>query len=912
MSKKNALEGKEVLNHGTGYATVYPSYNATFDGFYLSNFDDVLARLEKPLQLDITVDDLKKLKESNAQQALALKFRNGGYECGPAVLVKDLKTGDIKPSRATGTPKLKEYTMVVIDADGPKDGRLDDNFDEKLHDILGEYEYYVHSTISSTVQNKRRRIIIPLASPITADVREATIRYLAKELGMANVDKASKNVRQMMCFPCYTKDGEKYAYHNTGERFNACQWLPAGWEDVQNWPKWADENKIKCNKTSGNPKKRLDIEQGEWIPCWDSNKLHNAYNKTYRISDVLKKSGRYVQEGETRWSHTYDASKGGIEVTNDSWLWSHYGNDALSTGTPLDAYEAAIVLKFGSLDKENWRKMLCEVAKDDNVKKTMLKESEIELPEDAEAWAMLYDLSTEEGIAKLASDYYPHQIKGGFWWRYEGGIYRKAKDEAMVQDVLKLVRACSYLYPDNEALQGMVGKVNTGRNIAFLWKGIKSTQEIPDEEWENQPHLMHFTDYTIDMMALVTTGKNYKLPHNPDYLLTQTTGYAWEEVENVDPKALEEVVTNMELYLPDEGVRKYCQMAIGRSLVGGIACNEDKCVWFLSAGTGKKSGANGKNTILCAVAQALGGSISPQSYFLSLESKVLYYSNRDESSEGPSPNRNKMRNKRFVNFREFNYKKTLDDSRFKNYTSAGTVDGRGMREDGGNFTLKMVAVVDSNGQPGILGKDNGMLRRNRFIPFVAELKEDTDVRTRWTHDHKIGVAMMYYMIIGLKLWVANGKRLDYGITTDENIPEPIKQETLTWFESFMDPMSWFDDNYIITHDTNDYLIPEECFKEYSGQIFMRGVPDYTFKQMEGRWLREHGITTKMRKTLDDGKRVWCFVGVYLNTKARAMYGGSNISVVSDEPEIPAEEITKEATKKIVVPNIFSDEDVKVV
>lgn len=880
MARKNPLEGKEIMTHGDGYATVYPSYNAVFDGFYLHNFNDVLARLEKPMQLDITSADLKKLKETNPQEALVIKFKNGGYECGASVLVKDLKSGDIKPSRATGTPSLKEYHMVVLDADGPKNGKLSDDFDDKLKEAIGDYEYYAHSTVSSTEQNKRRRIIIPLASPVTADVREAVIRFVADKVGIQNVDKASKNPRQIMCFPVYTTDGEKYAYHNQGKIMNATDWLPAGWEDVNNWPRWENEKKIKSNKTSGNHRKSVDVECGEWIPCWDSNKLHYAYNRTYRISDVLKSSGKYRQESETRWSHNCGSSINGIEVTNDSVLYSHYGNDILSTDTKLDAYETAMVLKFGSLAKDNWKRMLAEVARDEKVRETLRSDSEIEIPEEAQSWAAMYDISTEEGISRLCADYYPHKIRGGVWWRYDNGIYRKSKDEAMVQDALKMVRTCSLLEPDNESLRAMVGKTNVGRNIAFLWKGIKEVQEIPDEEWENKPNLMHFTDYTIDMIAMVK-GQPFKLQHSPDNLLTQTTGYAWEEVENVDPKALDEVITNIEIYLPDEAVRNYTQMALGRALVGGLACNEDKAIWLLSAGTGKKSGANGKSTMLRAIAQALGGSIRNESYFLSLESKCLYYSKREESSEGPSPNRNKMRNKRFVNFREFDYRATLDDSKYKNYASAGTVDGRGMREDGGNFDLKCCVYIDANGQPGIRGKDNGMLRRTRFIPYEAELKEDSTIRTRWTYDHKIGVAMMFWLVLGLKAWVANGMRLDYGVKDDNSIPEPIKLETMNWFESFADPMDWFDENYEITHNPDDYLIFEDCYNEYNDQMFIRGVTDYTFRQMEGRWLREQGITQKLKKLIPrTGTRRMCYVGVRLIDRNRAVYGGSSISAAS--------------------------------
>lgn len=914
----NKLDGKEVLSHGTGYVTVYPSYNAVFDGFYLNGWDDMLQRLEKPLEVDITINDLKKLKDSDAKKALVLKFKNGGYECGPAVLVKDLKSGDIKPSRATGTPKLKQYNLVVIDADGPKDGVLDSNFDKKLKEVLGDYEYYAHSTISSTETAKRRRIVIPLASPVTADIREAFIRFLSDKLGMQNVDKASKNVRQMMCFPVVTKDGEKYAYHNTGKLMQATDWLPAGWDDVSNWPKWDDEKKIKCNKISGS-KKRLDIEQGEWIPCFDKNKLHYAYNKTYRISDVLKASGRYVQDNATRWSHTYDSVKGGIQVTNDSWLWSHYGNDALSTGTPLDAYETAMILRFGSLDKDNWKKMIAEVSKDEKVKKSLLSDISVSLPDDAESWAVLYD-SSEEGLAQRCVAMYPHKIRDGKWWRYDNGIYHKVKDEAMIGDALQMIRIASALQPDDETLRDMVGRVSVAKNICTAWKGLASVQEIPDEQWESKLWYMHFTDCVIDLEALCKGGE-YRLQHSPDYLMTESTGYAWDDVMNVKANVLDEVIKNLELYLPDAGVRNYCQMALGRALTG-ISCNEDKCVWLLSNRSGK-DGGNGKSTMLYAVRGAMG------SYYYTMESDVLYYSARDtKSGEGPSPAKNGMRNKRFVQFSEYDAVRSLDENKYKNFTSAGFLNARGLQENGGNFQLKACCNVDTNGMPGIRKREESLLRRTRFIPFNAILSGDSEIKARWTHDHDIHVAMMAWLIMGLKAWYDNGKRIDNGIK-DDKLPSEVYLTTMEWFNSFDAPSDFFDEMYEITGNDKDYIDADEAWQVYQTQIYDRGASRHAFRQAEAMWLREHGITEKRKREVEGGLRRMCYVGVRLRAKVDSDYGShgkfNHLRVIEYDDDVDEEEEVVEEPKKTVtqpdiffmnntgkVENVFGDDDIKVV
>ena len=909
MAKKNPLEGKEIMQAGTGYVTVFPSFNAVFDGFYLQSFKDVLDKLEKPLQLDITSDDLKKLKDTDAKQALSIKFKNGGYECGASVLVKDLKTGDIKPSRATGTPKLKSYNMVVLDADGPKDGKLDANFDEKLHDVLGEYEYYAHSTISSTEQNKRRRIIIPLASPVTADVREATIRFIADKLGMQNVDKASKNTRQMMCFPVYTKDGEKYAYHNTGKLMNATEWLPAGWEDVSNWPKWADENKIKCNKTSGNPKKRLDVEQGEWIPCWDKNKLHYAYNCTYRISDVLKESGKYTQENKNRWSHTYDNAKGGIQVTNDSWLYSHYGNDCLSTGTPLDAYEAAIVLKFGSLDKDNWKKMISEVSRDEKVKNSMINMLDIDLPEDAESWAMMFDLSTEEGIAQVCMQMFPHKIRNGKWFRYSNGIYKEVKDVAMLQDVLQAIRVCSSLSPDNEALQGMVGKATNAKNVLQLWKSLATNNENKHDAWENKAWYLHFTDTIIDLKAWCE-GRPFKVPFSPDYLLTQSCGYPFADVENVKPEAMDEFMKAMDLYLPDEDIRNYFQMAVGRSLTS-VSASEDKCIWMLSGATGK-DGGNGKSTLLGAIKGALGGD-ADSSYYYEIPGKYLYYNMHDSSSaETPTPMLAGARDRRFVNFFEYNGEKMLDGEKYKNYTSSGYIRARKLNSDSDSFRAKFCAFIDCNKLASLQKKEHAILRRTRVVPFDAELKAKGNIKERFLSNHDLHVACMVWMLLGLKMYFANGMQIDEDIY-DKSIPKAVFRSVMEWYDSFDSPSDFFDERYIIDNNSDSFLVFEECFKEYQEQIFYRGATASSFRQAEARWLREHGLGERQKKFIPRlNVRRQVYVGVYLSGTTYCE-GKKNVSVVNklgnQDKEIPDDNLVKKDASE---QNIFDKDDIKVV
>lgn len=908
MAKKNILEGKEVLEAGNGYATLYPSYNAVNDGIYIKDWKEMLVKLENPMNLDLTITDFIKLKESDdGKKALAVKFKNGGYECGASPLVKDLKTGDIKPSRASGVPRINKYNLVVIDADGEKGSTLPNDFDDKVKDVLGDYEYYVHSTISSTNNAHRRRIIIPLANPITADIREATVRYLASAFGdINNVDKASKNGKQMMCFPVHCSGGEIYKYHNEGKIFNPLEWLPAGWEDVQNQPKWKNEKEIKCTKRSASGK-LLDKESGEWIPVFDKNRLHNAFNKTYRISNVLKESGKYVQESTTRFSHTYDNARNGIQVTNDSWLYSHYGSDILSTGTPLDAYETAIILRYGSLDKDNWKKMLSDVMHDEDVKKTLLNGLDVDIPDDAESWNTLYDLSTEEGIAQVCCNHlFPHKIRNGKWFRYSDGIYKEVKDISMVQDVLKAIRLCSSLNPDNETLAGMVGKAYTARNILSIWKSLATNVEPNGELWENHPNWLVFSDCIVDLDKFAIGDASFKIPFSPDYLLTQTCGYPFADVENVNPASLEKFLNAVETYLPDEDVRNYFHIAVGRSL-NAVSASEDKCIWMLSAAT-NKDGGNGKSTLLGIIKNALGGD-SESSYYYEIPGKYLYYNMHESgSAEAPSPILCGCRDRRFVNFYEYDGEKMLDGEKYKNYTSAGYIRARKLNSDGDSFRARFCAYIDCNSLAKLRRKENAILRRTRVIPFDAELKAKGKIKDEFLSDYNLKIACMYWLLIGYKLYFANNMQLDSSVK-DESIPKPVYTAIMEWYDSFDSPNDFFDERYIIDGKEDSYLVFEECFKEYSEQIFYRGATASSFRQAEARWLREHNLGNRVKKYIPKlGVRRNVYVGVYLagttyceNRKKISVFNGLG----NKDIEIPSDDIVKKDTN--VINNIFGED-----
>ena len=839
-------KGNEIMAAGDGYVTMFPSYNATADGQYLPDWNAMVNVLDKPVNLAMTIDDFLVLKKKDAKAALALKFRAGGYDGGACPLVRNLKTGKVKPSRAGGVPRPEKFNIVVLDIDTKPGQDLPAGFDEKVISVLQGYEFYMHATISSKLGNLRRRLIVPLAAPVNISYREAFIRFIADKIGMEYVDPASVRNKQLMTFPVHCAGGDTYHYHGTGNLMGM-DYLPANVADTKTWPKWASESEEVVIKHSKRPRK-VFVESGEWKPVHDDNKIHNAFNKAYKISDILKEHGYVPGTVPGRWSHTYDDCADGIKVTNDSILYSYYGTDPLSTGSDLDAFEVALVLQYGDIaDKKNWKAMTAEASKDENVRNALT--NDYELPADAQSWALLYD-DTEEGLAQRCVAYFPHVVRNGDWYRYnnELGIYQQVKDKALINDALLMIRIAAALQPDKTTLQEMVGRVNVAKNIVTAWYAL--LLEKPAPEFETNNWLLNFNDVTIDLKKYCDGEEDFVLDHSPEFMLTESTGYNWTDVANVDETALDEVIKNMEIYLPDQDVRDYFQMSVGRCLAGSAAATEDKCVFMMGPEAG-----NGKSTTLNAIRGALG------SYYYDMKGKYLYYSSRDsETAEAPSPALAGMENKRLVNFTEYDGVRTLDGEKYKTYTSAGYIRARKLNCNDNSFRAKCCCVIDCNGMPGLQRRDPGVTRRTRVVPWLASLSGDSTIKSKWLTDHKIHAAMMAWLLMGLHMWYANGLQIDCGIDT---AVQAVWQETTEWVNAFDDPVDFFSDMYIVTGNEKDFLIADDAFETYCTQVYDRGASRHAFRQAEARWLRQHGITRKAKRDVGDGRRLMCYVGVYL-------------------------------------------------
>ena len=839
-------------------ATYFPSYNTSYQGVAIETWADMLKKLQNPLKLDMNREKFLYLKDESPKTALRIKFRNGAYDCGECPTVKNPTTGEMCLSRAKGVPHPDRYGVIAIDADGEKGKGVTTLFDESINNILADYTFFSHATITSASDCRKRRIVIPLAEPVSINTRAAFVRYLARLVGQENIDPATTRNKQLMVFPVLLSDGDDYSYYNDKNNFlNVEAWLnenAPNWQDVRDWPRWGSDKDVKNEFALTRKRQRKEYPPEEFVPVQSDNRLRNAFNKTYKISELLEKSEKYVNEGGGRFSHTYDSSKCGIEVINDGIVRCYYAEDPLQQNCELDAFQVYIILKYGSIDdKANWARAYSVIANDERVTDTLRHELPVDLPDDADTWATIYD-ATEEGVAKRCMAFYPHRICNGAWMRYDNGIYTETKKEFMLPYAMDMVRIAAALQPDSDFFTKIIGQNTAGKNILSQWTGLAGCRQVSNADFETRPNLLHFTDGVLDLDAWVEGKKDFLLEHSPDYMMTQSTGYAWNDVEHCDSAVLQEITETLNFFLPDPDTRLYFLMAVGRALTTRAA-SEDICVWLLG------EGGNGKSTILDCIKNAFG------SYYYNLTAQVLYKNKNDNNGESPSPLLAGAENRRVVAFEEFSRSRTLNAEKYKNYTSGGHLQARKLYANAGSFTAKNICLIDTNGMPGVDIMDKAVKRRTRVIPFkVNVVEKDLTVKDRFGKDRRYAAAMMKILLEGYRYWCMRGGRLDTANLENNivgDLPEAVAAETLGWFASFDDPAEFFTDYLVITNNEKDYIVNQEVYSTYCEQVSGKGMTSYQFYQELDRFLRKNDLGDKKKRDIGNGVRRQCYVGVKL-------------------------------------------------
>ena len=154
---------------------------------------------------------------------------------------------------------------------------------------------------------------------------------------------------------------------------------------------------------------------------------------------------------------------------------------------------------------------------------------------------------------------------------------------------------------------------------------------------------------------------------------------------------------------PDRELIVYMQRLLGRCLSGDVSEQILPIFWG--------DGGNGKSVLVDTLMHVLGGD-----YSLKLDQDFLMIS----AGERHLTAKASLWKKRFVVASETPQGRRLNESLVKDLTGGEPIRCRRMREDEWQFLPTHKIFLLTNHRPEISGRDRGIWRRCRLIPFVAE------------------------------------------------------------------------------------------------------------------------------------------------------------------------------------------------
>lgn len=240
--------------------------------------------------------------------------------------------GRLKGKRRRSSDVLSR-SAVTLDADSPCE-----DFLARVEDRLGKYAHVWHTTHSSTPENPRYRIVIPLAG----DVEPGDYAVIADQL-MTDIDRESFDLggREPVRYMFRPAEGVEGSYHHGGNRAGVL--LPGG-EIVESFT--GDMSSLPT--PSPGPTKRDPFSlQG----------AAGAFNRVYDDlpSLISEYDLPYEPSGGDRWHLRGAGAAAGMGQVRHGLFYSHHRNDP-AYGAMCTAFDLVRMHRFLELDSADDRK----------------------------------------------------------------------------------------------------------------------------------------------------------------------------------------------------------------------------------------------------------------------------------------------------------------------------------------------------------------------------------------------------------------------------------------------------------------------------------------------------------------------------------------------------------------------------
>lgn len=353
---------------------------------------------------------------------------------------------------------------------------------------------------------------------------------------------------------------------------------------------------------------------------------------------------------------------------------------------------------------------------------------------------------TDLGNAERLRDGYGHVIKYvGTWQKFlawDGTRWKLDSVKQVERWAKKTVRkirheaakAAQENLPDVDAeeLWGWA-KASEGRQKILNMIALLASETgiaIDHTALDSDPWKLNCSNGTVNLK----TGE--LVPHNPDDLITKSTGVEYPTEAGDDPLLWLETLHT--IFEGNAELLAFVHKLFGLSLIGEVYEHILPIFWGV--------GANGKSVVIETIMAAMGD------YAMKAPSGMLL-AKRNESHPTEIAD---LHGRRLVAVVESGEGRRLDEALVKELTGGDTLRARRMREDFWEFPPSHLPIMVTNHKPIVRGVDHGIWRRLRLVPFtvtIPEEKQDKKLKEKLREELP---QILRWAVSGCLLWQREG------------------------------------------------------------------------------------------------------------------------------------------------------------
>ncbi len=413
--------------------------------------------------------------------------------------------------------------------------------------------------------------------------------------------------------------------------------------------------------------------------------------------------------------------------------------------------------------------------------------------------------NTEKFIASYGNLFrYSKELGFLFWngkhWEIDSeikiiGLAKKFSKE-ISRDILKK--------PTNESLKWCkYSESKSGiTNMVFL---SKVDCLIPMTDMNKEVYKLNLSNGVLDLKTMTLES------HNKNYFFTNLLNIEYDKTKTYPKfKKFLETIFIDENGKTDIELIEYVKQILGSCLIP-LVKNEH---WYFCYGNGN----NGKSTLFKIMESILG------KYYNTINSENLMVKQNSEHSTWKA----KLYDSRMVVSSETTDGTRLNESLLKELTGRDQITARFMRQDEFQFYPKFKLFTFGNYKPQVRGMDNGIWRRIKLIPFLANIPKEKivkDLNELLVNEERSGI--LNWLIDGLQTLMKNNWTLED--------PKIVIRATLEYKES---------------QDTIGQFISEYFFTKQELEIFYNNRIEYHRTKDSKKWSLYEETLPKSQRIFD--------------------------------------------------------------